>query len=171
MLFSERLSLDRPRNEDFTRYYEINSDPQTNLFNPKGPMDFDTARTRFDGFLQHWEERDFGSWVVRLKDSGHIIGFGGLSYLMYGDQLRLNLGYRFDQAAWHKGYATELSRFAIAHGFSDLRLSEIYALVRPSHSVSIKILEKCGLTSFGTLDDAPGQHHSLVYRIENPKAV
>jgi RimJ/RimL family protein N-acetyltransferase len=41
---------------------------------------------------------------------------------------------------------------------------EIYAVVRPLHYASIRVLEKVGMQRIGTLDDVPGQAASLVYR-------
>jgi len=35
---SERLIFEKPTQRDFERYYEIHSDPETNLYNPYGPM-------------------------------------------------------------------------------------------------------------------------------------
>jgi RimJ/RimL family protein N-acetyltransferase len=78
----------------------------------------------------------------------------------------LNLGYRFDKNYWGKGYATELSRYAIEFGLYELNKKEIFAIVRPTHIVSIKVLEKCNMKLFGELDDVPNEAHSLVYKIE-----
>lgn len=160
---SDRLSFEAPDKTDFKRFYEIHSDPQTNLFNPKGPMNLEKAEVAFKEFLQHRSTHNFGSWTIKLKNSETIIGFGGLSYRMYGDEQKLNLGYRFDKKYWGHGYATELAEYAINYGFHELRSDRIFALVRPKHAASIKILEKCNMQLFGTLDDVPGQEKSLVY--------
>ena len=44
---SNRLILDVPQINDFERFYEINSDPETNLFNPSGPMNLEKAKETF----------------------------------------------------------------------------------------------------------------------------
>jgi [ribosomal protein S5]-alanine N-acetyltransferase len=163
---SKRLVLDKPRIEDLQRFYEINADPQTNLFNPKGPMDLEAATAAFNEMMAHWSKNNFGTWAIKEKVSGNIIGFGGLCYRMYGDELKMNLGYRFDTKAWGHGYATELSDFSISYGFNELQFDKIFAVVRPKHAVSIKVLEKCGMKLFGKLDDVPGQENSLVYIVE-----
>lgn len=167
MLSTTRLIFNIPVEDDFDRYYEIHSDPQTNLFNPSGPMSLDIAKTSFAEILNHWRNYHFGVWVIKEKSTNQITGFGGLSYRLYGDELKLNLGYRFDKDHWGKGYATELSLYAIEHGFSTLGFEKIFAVVRPHHAVSIKVLEKCGMKLNSTLDDVPGSPQSLVYIIEN----
>jgi RimJ/RimL family protein N-acetyltransferase len=166
MQHSNRLILDKPLPDDFNRFYEINSDPQTNLFNPAGPMNLEKAEQDFNRMMTHWNTHHFGTWAIKLKESGKIIGFGGLTYRMYGDELKLNLGYRFDKDAWGQGYATELSLYTISYGFSELGIDRIFALVRPKHAVSIKVLEKSNMKLSGTLNDVPGEDESLVYIIE-----
>ncbi len=163
---SDRLVLDRPQKNDFIRFYEIHSDPQTNLFNPNGPMNMEKAKTAFIEMMEHWDNHGFGTWVIKEKGAATIIGFGGLSFRMYGDELKLNLGYRFDKDFWGKGYATELSKHAIHFGFIELQVEQIFAVVRPKHEVSIKVLEKCNMQLFGQLNDVPNQEDSLVFIIE-----
>lgn len=166
MHHSKRLTLDRPVLNDFDRFFAIDSDPETNLFNPLGPMNLESARLVFSNMLKHWDDHQFGSWTIKISSSETIIGFGGLSYRTYGNELKLNLGDRFDTAFWGKGYATELANFSIHYGLHQLQLEKIFALVRPKHAASIKVLEKCNMQLFGKLDDVPNEANSLVYVIE-----
>jgi RimJ/RimL family protein N-acetyltransferase len=154
-----------PQTGDFASYYQIYADPQTNLFNPAGPMRFEKAGSTFAAMRNHWSEHHFGNWVIRDRATDAILGFGGLSYSMYGIDVKLNLGYRFDKKAWGKGYATELAIWSIRYGFDELGFDTIYALVRPNHHASIHVLEKCQMQICGALDDVPGQESSLVYAI------
>lgn len=164
---SDRLILSGPIQEDFNRYYEIHSDPGTNLFNPYGPMNLASAEKSFLSIKSHWEKHGFGPWSIRKKDQEDlVIGFGGLDYRLYGDDMRLNLGYRFDKYFWGKGYATELALATIEFGFKQLNKKEIFAIVRPAHKASINVLEKCKMALIYELNDVPGERNSLVYRID-----
>lgn len=167
MHHSKRLLLDIPCRDDFQRFYEIHSDPQTNLFNPAGPLDLAGSEQAFEKLITHWGRYNFGSWTIKLNGPGTIIGFGGLSYRMYLHEEKLNLGYRFDRNYWGKGYASELASYAISFGFSELQFDKIFAIVRPKHAASIKILEKSGMKLIETINDVPGKENSLVYIIEN----
>lgn len=169
MMKTERLSLSVPTQDDYRRFYEIHSDPQTNLFNPEGPMDALKAKRSLSKNINHWKKHGFGPWIIRENDQDEIIGFGGLSFRLYGDEIKINLGYRFATSTWGKGFATELSFAAIDYGFSELNLEEIHAVVRPNHTVSIRVLEKCGLKLIGTLDDVACGPHSLVFSIRRSK--
>ncbi len=164
---STHLIFEKPDRDDFRRFYEINSDPETNLYNPAGAMTYEKANKAFENILKHWVENNFGSWkICEINNPNFVIGFGGISYMKYGEETRLNLGYRFDKNYWGKGYATELAENAIDYAFSELQFNEIYALVRPKHSASIRVLEKCKMNLFDRLDDVPNDEKSLVYKIE-----
>lgn len=166
MIATERLILRKPAKEDFESFFEINRDPETNIHNPSGPMSFEKAENTFIKMLDHWDTNHFGSWAIAEKESPeNIIGFGGLSYKLYGDKEKLNLGYRFASQAWGKGYATEFTKKAIDFGFKENN-EEIFAIVRPTNIASVKVLEKAGMIKIGTLNDVPGQPESLVYRIQ-----
>ncbi|RKS96451.1 GNAT family N-acetyltransferase [Chryseobacterium defluvii] len=167
MIATERLILRKPAKEDFERFFEINNDPKTNMHNPSGPMGFEKAESTFARMLDHWEKHNFGGWTIVEKDNPeNIIGFGGLSYKLYGEEEKLNLGYRFAPEAWGKGYATEFSKKTIAFGLNDLNKEEIFGVVRPDNVTSVKVLEKSGMSLAGKLDDVPGQPESLIYIIQ-----
>ncbi|MVZ65194.1 GNAT family N-acetyltransferase [Sphingobacterium sp. DK4209] len=161
---SSRLAYYRPSKEDFKAYFAINADPETNLFNPHGPMSEITAHEVFHNIMLHWDISGYGIWMVREVNKSEIIGFGGLSNKMYLDHQRTNLGYRFSPSAWGKGFATELAQTATAFGFEELKKKAIYALVRPSNLASINVLEKCQFNLIDYLSDVQNEDPSLVYR-------
>jgi RimJ/RimL family protein N-acetyltransferase len=122
------------------------------------------AHTLLDNWLNHWKEQGYGWWAIAARECpDEIIGFGGIGLMSYLAVERINLGYRFCEAAWGKGYATEVSAAALDFAFSELKLASVYGLVRPTHQASIRVLEKTGLQRIGLLDDVPGQAPSLVY--------
>jgi RimJ/RimL family protein N-acetyltransferase len=164
--FTQRLILRPPKAEDLAALFAIYGDPATNQFNPAGPLrEISQAQALLGGWLAHWQEKGFGQWAIATREAADtVIGFGGIDARMYLDVERLNLGYRFAVTAWGKGYATELSQAALDYGFSDLQLPDIFAVVRPNHLASIRVLEKIGMQHIDSLDDVPGQPASQVYR-------
>jgi [ribosomal protein S5]-alanine N-acetyltransferase len=165
-LETARLALRKPIPSDAPQLFKIYGDPATNLYNPHGPFpDLTAAETVLEQWLTHWHEHGFGPWAIAsLSAPDAILGFGGLSCRAYGEVQRLNLGYRFAQVAWGKGYATEFSRAALQVAFAELKKPEVFAIVRPTNVASRRVLEKVGMVNVGTLDDVPGQEPSLVYR-------
>ncbi|KTC51102.1 GNAT family acetyltransferase [Pseudomonas fluorescens ABAC62] len=167
---ASRLTYRPPQLDDLQRLFAIFGDPQTNLFNPAGPLNsLADAQRLLDQWLAQWALEGYGWWAIARREAPeHLIGFGGIAPLNYLTERRINLGYRFEVQAWGQGYATEVARDALVLAFDTLRLPEVFGLVRPDHAASIRVLEKVGLQRFGELDDVPGQAPSLVLRICRP---
>jgi RimJ/RimL family protein N-acetyltransferase len=167
-----RLVLRPPVPDDLDSLFAIYGDPATNRFNPSGPLSsIEQAQWLLDGWMAHWKAHGYGQWVICTRESpNEIIGFGGIDARRYLTVERLNLGYRFGTQAWGKGFATELSQAALDCAFAELNVPEVFAVVRPHHQASIRVLEKVGMLHIDTLDDVPGQAASLVYRLRREDA-
>ncbi|WP_226500182.1 GNAT family N-acetyltransferase [Pseudomonas sp. MWU16-30322] len=163
-----RLIYRRPKPADLPTVFSIFGDPQTNLFNPAGPMtDIAQAEALLERWLQHWETHAYGWWAISSAQAPeHILGFAGIAAHDYLGKKVINLGYRFAVEAWGHGYATEAAQTALTHAFDHIGLPEVFGLVRPDHTASIRVLEKIGMCRFGELDDVPGKAPSLVFRIQ-----
>jgi RimJ/RimL family protein N-acetyltransferase len=169
-LTSANLIYRAPRPGDLARLFAIYSDPQTQQFNPSGPMTRQAEAAMLLGrWIDHWQTYGYGWWAIARKDAADsIIGFGGIALHGFLGEERLNLGYRFAVEAWGQGFATETGRTALDHAFTDLKLQEIYAFVRPTHAASIRVLEKIGMQLFGEMKDVPGQAPSLLFKAQLP---
>ena len=62
----------------------------------------------------------------------------------------MELGYRLNQAAWGRGYATEGSRALIHKGFTDLGVERVTANTMTVNKGSRRVMEKSGLTFLRT---------------------
>ena len=146
--------------------FEIYGDPRTQIHNPAGPLpNVESAANMVRKWLAHWDKHSFGQWAVRCAATPtDVIGFVGVTYRMYGDVERLNLGYRLKPSVWGRGIATEVATRAMRFAFVELGQPELFALVRPSNLESIRVLEKLGMLLHGTLADTAHNSHSLVYR-------
>lgn len=109
------------------------------------------AAGRLDGALASPWVRTVGDLHTRIPDE--IIGFGGIDARKYLDVERLNLGYRFGTQAWGKGFATELSQASLDYAFAELNVPEVFAVVRPHHQASIRVLERsaCNVSTRWTM--------------------
>ncbi|CAI0999173.1 GNAT family N-acetyltransferase [Serratia grimesii] len=166
---STRLLMRPPVADDLARFYAIFGDPDTQRFNPAGPIvSEEQARQALVERIENWQHQGYGSWAIAQLDRPEwIIGFGGISWRPLGAQRTVNLGYRFDTQVWGSGLATELAQASLEFGFEHLRLAEISAIVREKNRASCRVLEKAGLRLVDTLDDVPGDAPSLVYSITN----
>jgi ribosomal-protein-alanine N-acetyltransferase len=162
-----RLILRKPNQGDVDALFAIFGDPRANTFNPAGPYrkrtDAEDAMKRWHA---HWDRHGFGEWTVCLKSTPkEIIGFGGLSYSMFGKQEKINLGYRFSTQAWGRGLASEFAEAAVHAGFRILHMSEICATVQENHFASRRGLEKAGLRQIDVLPSTHGVPVNVIYAI------
>ena len=58
----------------------------------------------------------------------------------------IDLGYRFAQSVWGRGFATEAASAVIAFGFTEQGFDEIVGLTHPDNYASINVLEKLGFS-------------------------
>ncbi|UOE42432.1 GNAT family N-acetyltransferase [Chryseobacterium suipulveris] len=92
----------------------------------------------------HYEKYGFGRWSVLHKETQEYLGWCGLKYDEALDEV--DLGFRFYQKHWRKGFATEAAKKCIEIGFAQLRLKKIVGRVMPENRASIKVLEKVGMS-------------------------
>lgn len=106
------------------------------------------CRAMLEAKIRAAERRGFGLLAVVDRDSGDFLGWAGLQHLEDGDEVEV--AYYLGRSAWGGGRATEAGREALRHGFEDLGLDRIVAVVRPGNAASQRVLAKLGLTSEGT---------------------
>lgn len=168
-LITSRLSLRQTLPSDVDRFFEIFSNPETQLFNPAGPIkSIEESETVMRTWCDHWQNYGFGHWAIStIENPEAVLGFGGLLLKGYSDDdaLRLNLGFRFEPSAWGKGYATELGNAALYTAFRLLNFETVFARVRTNNTASLRVLQKLNMHMSGALDEVPGKEASLIYQM------
>ena len=77
-----------------------------------------------------------GSFAVTLEN-GETIDLGGRV---------LEVGYLFDKAAWHHGYAAEAARACRDYAFDTLGAQAVYSIIRDTNIASQRVAERSGMT-------------------------
>ena len=83
-------------------------------------------------------------YVFSKEEPKRIAGTVCLHNIMPVPYSCAEVGYKFDAACHHRGYATEALAEALVVGFKDLQLHRIYARVMPENTPSIHLLERLG---------------------------
>ena len=97
----------------------------------------------------------YGLLHARRCDDGTFGGGCGLYPLPDTDDVEL--AYRLPCACWGRGYATEMARAVLAHGFGTLGLARIIGLTWPENVPSQRVLEKIGMRR-----EADAEHYGRV---------
>jgi len=139
---TERLLIRPFKLEDVEPSYRMNLDAEASRYTGDGGVvsKAEIERRIVEHVFADYEKYGFGRLAVELKAENKFIGFTGLKYLEDMDEV--DLGYRFMQAYWGKGIATESAQACIDLGFNTLGLERIIAMALPENKGSIRVLEK-----------------------------
>lgn len=102
-----------------------------------------------DKMLTRYRVDGFGLWAVTLRETGAWIGQCGITFQPWGDRTVHEVGYLFERAFWHHGYATEAAAACRDYAFNTLGVDEVFSIIRDSNLPSQKVAERCGMSRRG----------------------
>lgn len=162
---TKRLLLRNFTMEDAPLVYELNKDPEVIRYTGDPMEDVDHARRVLEQtILPQYALYNHGRWAVVLKQDLQFIGWCGLKARPERDEI--DLGYRFLQTAWGKGYATEAAWASLRYGFDTLGLPRIVGRAMPANTASLRVLEKCGMNF--VKEEMVDDHPALTYEARYP---
>ena len=136
-----RLILREMTRDDYKALSVILQDGQT-MYAYNGAFNDEETRNWLDWTLTNYKEHGFGLWAVVLKSSGEMIGDCGITWQDVEGGRVPEIGYHFNRAYWHNGYATEATVACKEYAFDKLGFKEIFSIVRssniPSKNVAIR---------------------------------
>ena len=97
-----------------------------------------------DRNISRYEKDETGYFSLIEKNTGELVGQAGLHYSIVNEKRILELGYIIMKKHWNKGYAFESAKALINFAFDILNEKEVYALIRPENTRSVKLAEKLG---------------------------
>ncbi|MEL6987328.1 MAG: GNAT family N-acetyltransferase [Bacteroidota bacterium] len=154
-LKSERLYYRKFRQEDASNIYDLDTDPQVMTFLGGVVMkNIQDANATIQRLEKQYAEHQIGRYAVFEIETNSFVGWSGLMFHQQLNGLKdvYELGYRFIQSSWGKGYATESGRFWLEYGFSVLDQQTLYAMAAVKHQASIRVLEKLQFENEGPFE-------------------
>lgn len=148
ILETERLYLREMTESDLPALRRILQDP---LVMYAYEHDFSDAEVSdwLDKQKRRYAEDGFGLWAVILKATGEMIGQCGLTLQDYNEDQVLEVGYLFQKAYWHKGYATEAAMACKEYAFTQLGAEEVFSIIRDTNIASQNVARRNGMTETG----------------------
>ena len=145
ILETKRLILREMKQDDLPALQGILQDEET-MYAYNGAFDEAETQAWLDRQLSRYAQYGFGLWAVVLKESGGMIGQCGLTMQPWrGDEV-LEVGYLFNRAFWHHGYATEAARGCMEYAFDRLGAREVCSIIRETNLPSRRVAERNGMT-------------------------
>lgn len=146
---TERLLLRELLLSDVDGIFELESNPNVHLYVGNKPITDVNESVGYIEFIQQ-QYKDFGTgrWAVLLKDTNEFLGWSGIKFItneINNHKDFYEIGYRFIEKHWGKGYATEAGKAFVKYAFEVMKVEAIYAYADAGNENSRKILEKLGL--------------------------
>lgn len=162
---TERLTMRRPRLEDFEQTLAMWGDPGVTRYVGGKPCTREEVWARLLRYVGHWELMGFGFWVVREKSTGRFVGEVGMADFRRDIEPSLGEG---KEAGWvlaswahGQGFATEAVRAALGWAEGRFGPERVVCIIAPENAASLQVARKCGFRPFarGTYKGEPTLMH------------
>lgn len=134
--------------DDLPALRAILHDPVT-MTHYEGAFDDVMSEAWLNRMLERYATHGFGLWAVELTETGEMIGQCGLTIQHILDDDVVEVGYLFNRAHWHRGYAVEAATAARDHAFGALGVERVWAQVRDTNIASMNVAIRLGMTVRG----------------------
>ena len=151
ILETPRLALRPMTQEDLPALRRTLQDPVAMTAYEHAFSDEET-QAWLDRMLTRYQNDGFALWAVILKETGEWIGQCGVTLQQWGDRTVHEVGYLFERAYWHHGYAAEAAAACRDYAFEVLGLDEVFTITRDSNLPSQRVAERNGMTRRETGD-------------------
>jgi RimJ/RimL family protein N-acetyltransferase len=158
---TERLTMRRPRLEDFEDSLAMWSDPAVTRYIGGKPSTREEAWFRLLRGVGHWELMGFGFWVVREKSTGRFVGEVGFANLRREIEPSLGdakeTGWVLSPWSHGKGFATEAVNAALRWVEGRFGPERVVCIIDLGNEASLNVAHKCGFREFtrGTYKGEP----------------
>lgn len=149
LIETERLLLREFEFSDAEGMFELDSNPNVHTFVGKKPVTtIEESIAMIENIQQQYKDFGIGRWAVILKETNEFLGWSGIKFItneINNHKDFYEIGYRFIEKHWGKGYATEAGKVFVDYAFNELKADALYAYADAGNENSRKILEKLGL--------------------------
>ncbi|HTG66903.1 MAG TPA: GNAT family N-acetyltransferase [Flavobacterium sp.] len=153
---TERLILRELLLTDDEGMYRLDSNPNVHKFLGNQPIiSIKESKQNIDYIRNQYLKNGIGRYAVILKKTNEFIGWSGIKYITERENGHINfyeIGYRFIEEHWGKGYGYESAKAWLDYGFKTMKIQTIYASVNIENFGSRKILEKIGMQQKNEFD-------------------
>lgn len=172
-LETERLTLREWRADDWPEFFCVTNTPSVMQW-LGGVLDAEgMARQR--GRVEACRAKyGYCFWPVERRDDGALLGFCGLKRAdAPGSSVTgaMEIGWRFREDAWGRGYAREAATAALDHAFANCEAEEVVALTVEGNTSSWGLMARLGMQRRAELDyddvryDSPWRR-TIIYSID-----
>jgi [ribosomal protein S5]-alanine N-acetyltransferase len=149
ILETERLLLRPLELSDAEGMFLLDSNPNVHLYLGNHPVkSIEESIGYIENLQNQYKNNRIGRFAVILKESGEFIGWSGIKFITEQENNHVNfyeIGYRFREEFWGKGFAYESAKAWYDYAFNELKVDVLYASAHIDNIGSRRVLEKIGL--------------------------
>lgn len=145
LIETNRLIIREMVQSDYDALCRILCDEKVMHASYESAFSLEEAQKWLNRHLKRYDEYGFGLWAVVLKETNEMIGQCGLTMQSWRDNEILEIGYLFQKAYWHKGYATEAVIACKDYAFKVLNASSVYSIIRDTNIASQNVAVRNGM--------------------------
>ena len=140
---TERLQLEMIDEYHFDNLYALLSNEEVHKYFPKA-LNKVESKEFYEKIQRRYKDDGYSFWAVVRKNDNEFLGICGILNQTIDGQLESEIGYRFLDTFWCKGYATEAAKGCINYAKETLSKISLISLIRSVNIPSIKVAEKNG---------------------------
>ncbi|MFC4818347.1 MULTISPECIES: GNAT family N-acetyltransferase [unclassified Flavobacterium] len=148
-LETERLILRPIELTDAEGMFLLDSNPNVHQYLGNHPVKtLEESIGYIENLQNQYKNNGIARFAVILKETGEFIGWSGIKFITEEENNHINfyeIGYRFREEFWGKGYAYESAKAWYDFAFNELKVDVLYASAHIDNLGSRRILEKIGL--------------------------
>ena len=137
-LETRRLTLRPMAWEDWEAIAEILQDAKA-MYAYEHPFSCQEVDRWLHNQIARYEREGVGLWAAVERQSGRLVGQAGITWQDWEGRRVPEIGYLFNRAFWHQGYATEAAVAWKEYGFTTLGLPALYSIIRDNNAPSQRV--------------------------------
>lgn len=141
---TKRLYLREMTNSDFESLCKILQDAEV-MYAYEHAFDYAEVREWLKCQFERYKKYGFGLWAAVLKETNEMIGQCGITMQKYQNREVHEIGYLFQKAFWHKGYASEAAAACKKYAFDILGVNEVFSIIRDTNTASMNVARRNGM--------------------------
>jgi len=141
---TEQFTIRELHPSDLSAFHEMQGNIEVMRYTTGKANTLEEDRLDVEKVIQHYQTPNnlFWVWAIEHKVDKNFLG----TCALIGDEKgTYEIGYRFLQKYWGKGYGTEVTNALVDYAFCQKEVKAIIAYVDPNHKASVRILEQSKL--------------------------
>jgi ribosomal-protein-alanine N-acetyltransferase len=165
IISTPRLGLRRWIDTDIDPFKAMNKDAEVMRYFPRILTDNETHEM-VNRISSHFDKNKFGLFAVENKLTKQFIGYTGFAAPSFESFFTpcIEIGWRFQRAAWGHGFATEAAKACLNYGFGILGFDKVVSFTSTINLRSENVMKRIWMTKTGEFDHPNIDSHSILCR-------